>query len=147
MEGTGRRGSRGPLHGPAGSRPVRVRNGARYVRMAREVVESNPVCARCGLGINLDLTRRARARWLDEAKTVPNPDYMHPLAGTAGHIVSVMELRAMGQLERANDRSNLRPEHRHCNSRAGGREGARITNARKRGQRPPDALREPSQEW
>jgi len=145
MEGTGRGGSSGPLHGPAGSKPIRVRYGSRYIRMAREVVESNPVCARCGRPISLALTRRARARYLADGVT-PNPDYMHPFAGTAGHIVSVMELRAMGQLHRANERSNLRPEHRTCNSSAGGREGARITNARKRG-KPDTTVREPSQEW
>ena len=144
MEGTGRRGSTGPLHGPAGSKPIRVRHGSAYMRMAREVVESNPVCARCGRGIDLDLTRRARARFLPDGSK--NPDYMHPFGGTAGHIVSVMELRLMGQLHRANERSNLRPEHRYCNSSAGGRDGARITNARRQG-KPDPTVRTPSQEW
>lgn len=144
MEGTGRRGSTGPLHGPAGTRPMRVRHGSAYTRMAREVVQANPVCARCGGGIDLDLTVRARARFLPDGSK--NPEYMHPMAGTAGHIVSVQELRLIGQLHRANERSNLRPEHRRCNSSAGGREGAKLTNGRRAG-RPDGTVRIPSQEW
>ncbi len=144
MEGTGRGGSSGPLHGPAGSRPARVRNGAVYQRNARITVYSGRPCARCQQPIDLELTKRAGKRYLPNGQ--PNPEYMHRMAGTAGHIVSVHELRLRGELHRVNELSNLQPEHRACNSSEGGRIGAMLTNARRRGQTS-TGMREPSQEW
>jgi hypothetical protein len=87
------------------------------------------VCARCGGDIDLALTERARKRYLADGVT-PNPDYMHMMGGTAGHIVSVAELRAMDRLDEANDPANLQPEHRHCNSQHGARMLHRINRER-----------------
>lgn len=52
-------------------------------------------------------------------------------AGMAWQMGHTMDVALGGE------HSPLRPEHRRCNARAGGRTGAKVTNARKaRGQRP-----------
>jgi hypothetical protein len=103
-------------------------NSHRYKAIAKAIVRANPICARCNGPIDLDIDARARMRKLPDGS--PNPDLNHPAGGTAGHIISVAELRAAGRVHEANEESNLQPEHRHCNSRHGARMLHRINRHR-----------------
>lgn len=103
-------GGRGLGHG--------VRNGARYRANARACVRSGRPCRKCGGEIDLALTERAAKRYMPDGHT-PNPEWMHPMGGTAGHIRSVAEMVRLGLGHLANEPSNLAPEHRRCNSADG----------------------------
>lgn len=85
-------------------------NSRSYTAMCRAIVQANPVCARCNEQISMELTVMARDKH--------SPYYQHPMAGTAGHILSVVTHPHL-----AKEPSNHQPEHRRCNSQDGNRIG------------------------
>lgn len=82
-------------------------------------IANNIPCARCGELVDVDMTVLSRKK--------DSGYFNHPLGGTAGHIVAVINAPHL-----AHTPSNHQLEHRRCNSRDGQRVATTRRNAAKR---------------